>query len=120
MPSHCTRVAEAEVHILEAIGVAEPVSIMIDTDGSSENDEESLVKAVRKTFPLTPQGIIEVGQMPAAIAALESAVAAEAPQGAGDDGAAKADRVSLRQRVWPMVEMMKRTLAEDQPITWGT
>jgi len=68
----------------------------------------------------TPQGIIEVGQMPAAIAALESAVAAEAPQGAGDDGAAKADRVSLRQRVWPMVEMMKRTLAEDQPITWGT
>ena len=69
----------------------------------------------------TPQGIIEAGQMPGAIAALESAVAAEAPQGAGDDDAAgKADRVSLRQRVWPMVEMMKRALAEDQPITWGT
>jgi len=69
----------------------------------------------------TPQGIIEVGQMPAAIGALEAAVAAEAPASAGDDGAAgKADRVSLRQRVWPMVEMMKRALAEDQPVTWGT
>ena len=69
----------------------------------------------------TPQGIIEVGQMPAAIGALESAVASEAPHGADDDGAAgKADRVSLRQRVWPMVEMMKRAMAEDQPITWGT
>jgi hypothetical protein len=70
---------------------------------------------------LTPQGIIEVGQMPAAIGALESAVASEAPRGADDDdGAGKADRVSLRQRVWPMVEMMKRAMAEDAPITWGT
>jgi hypothetical protein len=70
----------------------------------------------------TPQGIIEVDQMPGAIAALESAVAAESPSGADDDdaGAGKADRVSLRQRVWPMVEMMKRASAEKQPITWGT
>ena len=69
----------------------------------------------------TPQGIIEVGQMAAAMAALEAAVAAEAPQGAGEDGGAgKADRVSLRQRVWPMVEMIKRAQAEGQPITWGT
>ena len=69
----------------------------------------------------TPQGIIEVDQMPAAINALEAAVAAESPRAAGDDDAAdKADRVSLRQRVWPMVEMMKRAAAEKQPITWGT
>jgi hypothetical protein len=69
----------------------------------------------------TPQGIIEVGQMAAAMAALEAAVAAEAPQGAGaDDTGGKADRVSLRQRVWPMVEMIKRAQAEAQPITWGT
>jgi hypothetical protein len=69
----------------------------------------------------TARGIIEVGQMPAAIGALESAVAAESPRAAGaDDGAAgKADRVSLRQRVWPMVEMMKRAMAENEPITWG-
>ncbi|HEY9024360.1 MAG TPA: DUF1840 domain-containing protein [Burkholderiaceae bacterium] len=70
----------------------------------------------------TPQGIIEVDQMPAAIGALESAVAAEAPRAADDDdaGGGKADRVSLRQRVWPMVEMMKHAMAGKQPITWGT
>ena len=69
---------------------------------------------------VTPQGIIEVDQMPAAMSALEAAVAAESPKpDADDDGAPKGDRVSLRQRVWPMVEMMKRALAEKQPITWG-
>ena len=69
----------------------------------------------------TPQGIIEVDQLPAAIGALEAAVATEAPRSANDDddAAGQADRVSLRQRVWPMVEMMKRALAEKQPITWG-
>lgn len=70
----------------------------------------------------TPQGIIEVAQMPAAIGALESAVAAESPRAAGDDDGAggTGDRVGLRQRVWPMVEMMKRAMAEEEPITWGT
>ena len=69
----------------------------------------------------TPQGIIEVAQMPAAIGALEAAVASESPRAAGDDDdAGKGDRVSLRQRVWPMVEMMKRAMAEKEPITWGT
>ncbi len=66
------------------------------------------------------QGIIEVDQMAAAMSALESAAAAESPTSAdGDDASPKADTVSLRQRVWPMVEMMKRALADRQPITWG-
>ena len=70
---------------------------------------------------VTPQGIIEVDQMQAAMSALESAVAAEAPKPASDnDDSHKADNVGLRQRVWPMVEMMKRAAAEQQPITWGT
>ena len=70
--------------------------------------------------PATPQGIIDVDQLAAAMSALESAVATESPAPAGaDDAGPKADRVSLRQRVWPMVEMMKRALAEKQPITWG-
>ena len=71
--------------------------------------------------PVTPQGIIEVDQMPAAMSALEAAVAAESPRSAndGDDASPKADTVSLRQRVWPMVEMMKQALAEKQPIVWG-
>ena len=68
------------------------------------------------------QGIIDVDQMPAAISALESAVAAESPKPADDtdDSSPRADSVSLRQRVWPMVEMLKRAAAEKQPITWGT
>ena len=77
--------------------------------------------------PVTPQGILEVDQMPAALSALEAAVAAERPQPAADDydGDAPAkngfgpDHVSLRQRVWPMVEMIKQALAEKQPIVWG-
>ena len=71
---------------------------------------------------VTPQGIIEVDQMPAAMSALESAVAAESPKPAddGDEASSKSDNVGLRPRVWPMVEMMKRAAAEKQPITWGT
>ena len=73
---------------------------------------------------VTPQGIIEAEQMPAAMSALESAVAAESPKPAdpeADEGEShRGEAVSLRQRVWPMVEMMKRAAAEKQPITWGT
>jgi S-adenosylmethionine synthetase len=47
------------VQLAYAIGVAEPVSIMIDTHGAPGVDEETLVKAVRKVFPMTPQGIID-------------------------------------------------------------
>ncbi len=47
------------VQLAYAIGVAEPVSIMIDTHNTSDFDEETIVKAVRKTFPLTPGGIID-------------------------------------------------------------
>ena len=73
--------------------------------------------------PPSPQGIIEVDQMAAAMSALEAAVAAESPRpsddGDADPASPRADTVSLRQRVWPMVEMMKRALAEKQPIVWG-
>ena len=67
------------------------------------------------------QGIIEVDQMAAAMSALEAAVAAETPNRVndGDDASPRADTVSLRQRVWPMVDMLKRALAEKQPIVWG-
>jgi hypothetical protein len=76
----------------------------------------------------TPSGIVEVAQMPAAIAALEAAVAqddaARAQRGAGDEtedaaGPNGAEGISLRQRVWPMVELMRRALAADKVIVWG-
>lgn len=70
-----------------------------------------------------PQGIIEPGDMAQAIQALEAAAAADRPGGTPDPGptrdAGEGDRVSLRQRVWPMVEMMKRAQALGEPIVWG-
>ena len=71
------------------------------------------------------QGIIEVDQIPAALRALQAAVEAESPAPPGDDDDAPSgagpvsDHVTLRQRVWPMVEMMKLALAERQSIVWG-
>jgi len=48
-----------EVQLAYAIGVAEPVSIRIDTFGSSRHDAAQLERLVRKHFDLTPKGIIE-------------------------------------------------------------
>jgi len=48
-----------EVQLAYAIGVAEPVSIYVDTEGTSRIDEAKLCKLVRDVFPLTPRGIIE-------------------------------------------------------------
>ncbi len=65
------------------------------------------------------RGIIEVAAMPAALAALQAAVAAEEAVPAEEDEEQTGRGVSLRQRVWPMVEMLKRALAEQQPVVWG-
>jgi len=48
-----------EIQIAYAIGVAEPVSIRVDTFGTSQLDEGQLDRLVRKHFDLTPRGIIE-------------------------------------------------------------
>ncbi|MFH1563655.1 MAG: methionine adenosyltransferase [Nitrospirota bacterium] len=49
---------ECEVQLSYAIGVADPVSIMVDTRGTGKIPEERLVELVRENFPLTPKGII--------------------------------------------------------------
>ena len=49
----------AEVQLAYAIGVAEPVSVMVDTQGSARVEESKITDAVRELFPLTPKGIIE-------------------------------------------------------------
>jgi hypothetical protein len=72
-----------------------------------------------------PKGIFEVDHMPRLIAALEQAVAADdaaRKQAAEDEEAApgKGDGVTLRQRVWPLVEMLRRCHAAREVITWGT
>jgi len=51
--------SRCEVQLAYAIGVADPVSILIDTKGSGKVGEDRLEAAVREIFPLTPKGIIE-------------------------------------------------------------
>ena len=48
-----------EVQLAYAIGVAEPVSVLIDTFGTAKVDEGKLSELVRTNFKLTPKGIIE-------------------------------------------------------------
>jgi S-adenosylmethionine synthetase len=50
---------KAEVQLAYAIGVAEPVSVMVETFGTSSLPEEKIAKLIREFFPLTPKGIIE-------------------------------------------------------------
>ena len=72
-------------------------------------------------------GIITAEQMPAAIAALQTAIAQEELQQQAAIDAAKAkgeaapsfDAINLRKRAWPLVEMLQRSAKEATPITWG-
>lgn len=71
------------------------------------------------------KGIIETADMPAAMKAIEQAVAADEAarkRPPSDDDEAKpgkGDGVTLRQRAWPLLEMMKRSHAAGEPILWG-
>jgi S-adenosylmethionine synthetase len=50
---------QCEVQLAYAIGVADPVSVRIETRGTGRIDEAQLSDLVRSHFPLTPKGIIE-------------------------------------------------------------
>ena len=74
----------------------------------------------------SPKGIIEVADMPAAVQAIEAAIAADEAQARQADEEARANGeappprgITLRQRVWPLVEMMKHAQREDHDIVWG-
>ncbi|RLE25721.1 MAG: methionine adenosyltransferase [Acidobacteria bacterium] len=47
-----------EVQLAYAIGVVEPVSVMVDTFGTGEVEDDRLTTAIREVFDLTPRGII--------------------------------------------------------------
>ena len=49
-----------EIQLAYAIGVAHPVSIMVDTFGTGKIDEEKIVDLVQKNFDLRPAGIIKM------------------------------------------------------------
>ncbi|AXA36835.1 MAG: methionine adenosyltransferase [Candidatus Hydrogenedentota bacterium] len=52
-----------EVQVAYAIGVAKPVSILVDTKGTGKYDDEKLTKLVEATFDLRPRAIIEQLQL---------------------------------------------------------
>jgi hypothetical protein len=73
------------------------------------------------------KGIIEAPAMPAAIEAIETAIAQEDAQRSRAEEerlaegrkAPHGDGVTLRQRAWPFVELMKRTHDQGEAIVWG-
>jgi hypothetical protein len=72
------------------------------------------------------KGIIEPAAMPAALVTLQEAAsaddAARAAAGASDAEVADTARpagITVRQRVWPMVEMLRRAQAASEPVVWG-
>jgi S-adenosylmethionine synthetase len=48
-----------EVQLAYAIGVSEPVSVYVDTEGTGKIDDARICEIVRELFPLTPSGIIK-------------------------------------------------------------
>jgi S-adenosylmethionine synthetase len=54
---------EVEVQLAYAIGVAEPVSVYVDTFGTGKIEQSKLVELVREHFQMTPRGIMESLQL---------------------------------------------------------
>src|SRR5215207_6839317 len=73
------------------------------------------------------KGIIEPADMTGAIAGIELAIAEDEAARAEAEAQAKADGRTLkpaegvgpRQRMWPMVEMLRRAQSANEPIVWG-
>jgi len=73
------------------------------------------------------KGVIEPAAMPAAIIAIEEAIAQEEAQRRKADAQAiaegrtpsRADGVTLRQRTWPFLDMLKHANGENAAIVWG-
>lgn len=66
-----------------------------------------------------PRGIIEVADMPAATSMLMAAVARDETPADDDDAETAQPSVGLRQRLWPMIEMLRRAQAADAAVVWG-
>jgi len=91
-----------------------------------EANARQLLEIIGKSS--APKGIITSDQIPAAVAALESAITADAVQNqhnhdsfATEDHADEAERqhVGLHQRAAPLIHMLKRAHAEGKDVVWG-
>jgi S-adenosylmethionine synthetase len=91
-----------EVQLAYAIGVVEPVSVLVDTFGTGKVDETKLEELVRKNFSLTPKGIIEELQLRRPIFKATAAYGHFGRKGEGftwentDKAAALADQAGLK------------------------
>ncbi len=93
--------------------------IMLEAQG------RRLVEIIGKTPG--PTGIVLPEQMPAALQALEQAIADEEARQQAEDAAARAEGqapprregVSLRQRAVPLMDMLRRAAKTEHAITWG-
>jgi Fe-S cluster assembly ATPase SufC len=73
------------------------------------------------------QGIFTAAQMPAVIATLEAAVTDDERRRAEAEAEARAEGrtlaplegITLRQRAWPLIEMLKRSQAAGEDVVWG-
>ena len=54
---------KCEIQLAYAIGVAEPVSVFVETFGTGKAGDETIIKAIRENFELTPRGIIDSLQL---------------------------------------------------------
>ncbi len=51
--------SRCQIELSYAIGVAEPISVLVDTFNTNKVSEEEIVKTIRENFKLTPKGMIE-------------------------------------------------------------
>lgn len=98
-----------------------------------QKDAEALLRLIGKD--VTPKGILDLHEMPAALVVLgglpkdEAAPRQALPQAPGAAQAVGDDEpdtpvfadepVSLRQRAWPLIQMIERAQAAGKPIVWG-
>ena len=66
-----------------------------------------------------PKGIIEPAAMALALATLQAAVAAEEKEPVDEAQATARPGITLRQRLWPMIEMLRRSQLANEPVVWG-
>lgn len=73
--------------------------------------------------PDAPQGIVTVEQLPAAVASLNAAIAADRAkppdQGEADEHPDEPAGVGFSQRMVPLAELLERSLKDKVPVTWG-
>lgn len=66
------------------------------------------------------KGIVDVDQLGAAIESLRAAVQAdEAPADQAEEETPGRGAITLRQRLWPVIELFERALDAKEPVVWG-